>query len=72
MELDGTVSNRAWLELLHAEVCWALANQDIAILVIKGPATSTWLYPEGERESADVDLLLRPSQWDAARSILCH
>lgn len=70
MDVDVTVSNRLWLELLHAEVCWALADRGIEVLVIKGPSISEWLYPDGERESADVDLLLRPSQWDAAQSIL--
>ena len=70
MDLDFTVSNRLWLELLHAEVCWTLGSQGIDALVIKGPSISQWLYPEGDRESADVDLLLRPSHWDAAVSAL--
>ena len=70
MDADVTVSNRLWLELLHAEVCWALAAADLDVLVIKGPSIAEWLYPEGDRESADVDLLLRPSQWDVARSTL--
>ena len=70
MDGDVTVSNRAWLELLHAEVCWALAAGGVDVLVIKGPSISSWLYPDGDRESADVDLLLRPSQWDAAASTL--
>ena len=70
MYSDVTVSNRSWLELLHAEACWALADRGIDALVIKGPSIGEWLYPEGDRESADVDLLLRPSQWDAATSVL--
>jgi hypothetical protein len=70
LDSDVTVSNRPWLELLHAEVCWALDALDVDALVIKGPSISEWLYPEGERESTDVDLMLRPSQWDAATSIL--
>ena len=39
-------------------------------LVIKGPSIGEWLYPEDDRESADVDLLLRPSQWNLARETL--
>lgn len=70
MDNDVTVGNRLWLELLHAEVCWALTDRGLEVLVIKGPSIGDWLYPEGARESADVDLLLRPSQWDAARLVL--
>ena len=70
MDDDVTVSNRAWLELLHAEVCWTLAGRGVDVLVIKGPSIGEWLYPQGDRESADVDLLLRPSQWDAAVAAL--
>jgi hypothetical protein len=70
MDADVTVSNRLWLELLHAEVCWTLAGQGIDALVIKGPSISQWLYPDGDRESADVDLLLRPSQHARAISAL--
>lgn len=70
MDSDVTVSNRPWLELLHAEVCWTLADRGVEVLVIKGPSIGEWLYPEGGRESADVDLLLRPSEWRAAVSVL--
>ena len=70
MDANVTVSNRLWLELLHAEVCWHLAQDDIDALVIKGPPISEWLYPDGDREFVDVDLLLRPSQHAAAVSTL--
>jgi hypothetical protein len=70
MDTNAPVSNRVWIELLHAEVCWALAGRHIEAIVIKGPSIASWLYEPGERESADVDLLLRPSQWDAAVSVL--
>jgi hypothetical protein len=66
----ATVSNRAWIELLHAEVCWVLAGAGVDALVIKGPSVAQWLYPEGGRESADVDLLVRPAHWDAAVAAL--
>jgi Uncharacterised nucleotidyltransferase len=66
----ATVSNRAWIELLHAEVCWVLAGAGVDALVIKGPSIAQWLYPEGGRESADVDLLVRPAHWDRAVEVL--
>jgi hypothetical protein len=70
MSTNLSVSNKLWLELLHAEVCWSLADRGVDVLIIKGPSTGDWLYPEGDRESADVDVLLRPSQWDAAVAAL--
>jgi hypothetical protein len=63
------VSGPAWLELLHAECAWVLKSAEIDALVIKGPGLGQWLYPEG-RESVDVDLLVRPRQWDGALSVL--
>ena len=69
-ESDAAVSNAAWIELLHAEVCWVLAGAGVDALVIKGPSITDWLYPEGGRESVDVDLLVRPSHWDRAVTAL--
>ena len=57
------IGDRAWLELLHAECAWALSTAGVDTLVLKGPSLGEWLYPEG-RDSADVDLLVRPRQWD--------
>ena len=66
MDADVAISNRAWIELLHAEVCWALNRAGVDALVIKGPSIGEWLYPEGRPESADVDVLVRPGHCDAA------
>jgi hypothetical protein len=64
-----TVSSSAWIELLHAELCWALARADVDVLVLKGPSLRLWLYPEG-RDSLDVDLLVRPADWAQAVDVL--
>ena len=69
-ESDAAVSNAAWIELLHAEVCWHLDRADVDALVIKGPSIADWLYPDEERPSADVDLLVRPSHWRTAIDVL--
>jgi hypothetical protein len=69
-ESGAAVSNRAWIELLHGEVCWVLADAGADALVIKGPSIAQWLYPEGGRESVDVDLLVRPAHWDRAVAVL--
>ena len=61
------VGSAAWLELLHAEVCWSLAKADVQCLVIKGPSVAQWLYADdGGRESVDVDVLVPPEEWDEA------
>lgn len=67
---SAPVSNRAWIELLHAEACWALEQAGVDVLVVKGPTLMDWLYPEGGRESADVDLLVRPEHWAGAVQVL--
>ena len=67
------VGSRAWLELLHAEACWLLGAAGIDVIVLKGPATARWLYPEGGRQSVDVDLLVDPVRWpDAINILLAH
>lgn len=66
----SSVSNRAWIELLHAETCWALERGGVDALVVKGPSLMDWLYPDGGRESADVDLLVRPEHWRRAVLLL--
>ncbi len=58
------IGARAWLDLLHAEACWLLAEQGIDAMILKGPATARWLYPEGGRQSVDVDLLVDPGRLD--------
>jgi hypothetical protein len=69
-EEQRRVGDRAWLELLHAEACWLLARAGVNALVIKGPSTTRWLYPDDWRTSVDVDLLVAPAQWDTAVAAL--
>lgn len=65
------VGNSSWLELLHAEVAWHLAQRGVRTIVIKGPSISEWLYAlEEARESADVDLLISPDDLQRAHDQL--
>ena len=60
------VSPVAWIQLLHAEVCWTLRKAGVRALVIKGPTIADWLYPDEARVSADADILVPPAQYDLA------
>lgn len=60
------------LDATAAEVVGALESHHIDCLLIKGPATAHWIYadrPEA-RLYADVDLLVEPSQFASAESVL--
>jgi hypothetical protein len=70
MDTRVAVSNRAWLELLHAEACWALRQANVHAMIIKGPSIAEWLYPDEPRESVDADLLIDPAHWDDALEAL--
>ena len=63
-------SSRAWTELLHAEVAYALTQAGIPVLHIKGPTVALWLYEEGERPWGDVDVLVPPSRMHEALAVL--
>lgn len=63
---SAPVGASAWIQLLHAEVCWTLRQADVRPLVIKGPTIAEWLYPGEERISADADILIPPSEWARA------
>ena len=63
-------SSRAWTELLHAEVAYALSSAGIPVLHIKGPTVALWLYAEGERPWGDVDVLVPPSRMHDALAVL--
>lgn len=62
--------SKAWMELLHAEVSFTLAESGIRYLIVKGPSISEWLYPHELRVSSDADVLVPPDQFDAARQEL--
>jgi hypothetical protein len=60
------------LDAAAAEVIRALNAAQIASLLLKGPAMAHWLYaddPSG-RTYTDVDLLVSPSDFDAAEHLL--
>ncbi len=61
----STCANRLTLEALgHEFGCFE--KEGIPVVVLKGGALATWLYPtEGSRSFTDVDILVRPS--DKAR-----
>jgi hypothetical protein len=60
------------LDATAAEVVGALESHDIDCLLIKGPATAHWIYPDRPeaRLYADVDLLVEPSRFTSAESVL--
>ncbi|MCZ3385793.1 MAG: nucleotidyltransferase family protein [Actinomycetia bacterium] len=64
------VGPAAWIQLLHAEVCWSLREAGVRALVIKGPTIAEWLYPGEERVSADADIMVSPGQYQAAVAAL--
>src|SRR5436305_178335 len=54
-----------------AEVLRAFAADDVACLVLKGPAIARWLYDASEpRYYIDSDLLVRPADMQRAEQIL--
>ncbi len=70
MDVDVTVSNRCGWNCYTRKCAGRWLSAALRSWSSRVRRSSEWLYPEGERESVDVDLLLRPSQWDAAQSIL--
>ena len=64
------VSDRAWIELLHAEVGARLGAAGVPCLHIKGPTVATWLYQPDERAWGDVDILVPPHRMDDTLEVL--
>ena len=61
----------SWVELLHAEIGWALERAGVDSLLIKGVSTSRWLSAAaGERSPADVDVLVAPASAQRAEGVL--
>jgi hypothetical protein len=60
------------LDATAAEVVGALESHGIDCLLIKGPATAHWIYPDRPeaRLYADVDLLVEPSRFTSAESVI--
>lgn len=56
---------------MTVEVIEAFAVHEIETVLLKGPAIATWLYDDPlERPYGDIDLLLPPHRFDAARVVL--
>lgn len=61
----------SWVQLLHAEIGWALEQAGVDSLLIKGVSTSRWLSAAaGDRSPADVDVLVAPSSARRAEGVL--
>lgn len=60
------------LDAAAAEVVGALEDHGIACVILKGPATVHWLYADDPalRTYADVDVLVEPSRFQAAETVL--
>ena len=54
------------------QIVAALRTAGVEPLLLKGPATTRWLYPGevGMRPYSDADLLVAPADWDTARRTL--
>lgn len=54
-----------------AKITVAFQEQGVELLVLKGPALASWLYPHpAARPHSDIDLLVRPWQLARGREIL--
>jgi hypothetical protein len=58
------------LEAVTAEVVGAFQHAGVESIVLKGPAVAQALYPEGDRASGDVDLLVAPDVRLRANAVL--
>ncbi len=60
------------LDVAAAEVVPALESAGIACVVLKGPGSAHWLFPEdpGQRVYTDIDLLVDPARFHAAEAEL--
>jgi hypothetical protein len=65
-------SQRAWVELLHAEVAYILREAGVRCLHIKGPTVVKWLYAEDGRHWGDVDILVSPAEMGEAIAALAE
>jgi hypothetical protein len=61
-----------WLDDVAAEVTTALSANGVRSVLVKGPATARWLYPDDQtaRHYRDVDLLVAPDVYAGAEEVL--
>jgi hypothetical protein len=66
-------ARRLAADALAGEVVDALGREGIRTILLKGPATTRWLYDEGAtRVYRDVDLLVAPADLRRAEDVLAH
>lgn len=58
------------IDRLTAEIAGTFAAEGIETLILKGPVLAEWLYPGEVRPYGDSDLMVAPSNWEAAVRIL--
>lgn len=59
-----------YVDRVTGEVVAALNDAGIPAILLKGPSIARWLYPAGGRMYRDTDLLVPPSQFLNAESVL--
>ena len=61
-----------WLDTVAAEVTTALSANGLRSVLLKGPVTARWLYPDDQtaRHYRDVDLLVAPDIHAGAEEVL--
>ena len=61
-----------WLDAVAAEVTTALSANGLRSVLLKGPVTARWLYPDDQtaRHYRDVDLLVAPDVYAGAEEVL--
>ncbi len=61
------------LDRIARTVTVAFAGAGIPVILLKGPAIARWLYDDGtHRPYFDIDLLVRPADWERATAILAE
>ena len=64
--LDYQVKHQALEELLHDA-----GGEGIRVMILQGMAIADVLYPPGVRPLSDIDLLVRPDEFERTERVLC-
>lgn len=67
--LLSTARNMA-IDRVTCEVVTAFRREDIATILLKGPAIAQWLYASGGRSYGDSDLLVSPADFSRSAGVL--
>jgi hypothetical protein len=66
----ATAAHCVWMEVAAGAAWSELSAAGIPAILLKGPAIARWLYEDELRLSCDVDLLVSPAQFGAAKTAL--